>query len=339
MASDPTWEGVPADWVSRANAATGADAASRIILIEAADRILPVLPARISEATLRLLLDLGVEVRTGAKVSELWADGVYLASGELIPSENSWCGPASKGRSSYETSMGSRSIASTSWSPRRHCRRAAIPAFSPSAIARHVRAKATRRRYRLVLRRLIDRPRISSSSCAAGSRDRRSSLSSTASSVPSCRSASSTVGSLMGFLVGKNIFIEGYSARLMYRSLYKMHEYPLHGGGKVFLGSLARGLSRRAEPQVKLRWQRYRWWPLTFLEVQDAIDRGYLEIAPRYGPRRSRRGSPVALWRKRSGPRHLHRGRADDVRHLRRTAGAAGWRQQGIQLLLRQLYL
>ena len=42
-----------------------ADAASRIILIEAADRILPALPARISEATLRLLLDLGVEVRLG----------------------------------------------------------------------------------------------------------------------------------------------------------------------------------------------------------------------------------------------------------------------------------
>jgi NADH:ubiquinone reductase (H+-translocating) len=62
----------------------------------------------------------------------------------------------------------------------------------------------------------------------------------------------STVGSLMGFLVGKNIFIEGYFARLMYRSLYKMHEYALHGGGKVFLGSLGRGLSRRAEPQVKL---------------------------------------------------------------------------------------
>ena len=62
----------------------------------------------------------------------------------------------------------------------------------------------------------------------------------------------STIGSLMGFLVGKNILIEGYLARLMYRSLYKMHEYALHGGAKVFLGSLGRGLSRRAEPQVKL---------------------------------------------------------------------------------------
>ena len=62
----------------------------------------------------------------------------------------------------------------------------------------------------------------------------------------------STVGSLMGFLVGKNLFIEGYFARLMYRSLYKMHEYALHGASKTFLAALVRGLSRGAEPAVKL---------------------------------------------------------------------------------------
>ena len=39
----------------------------------------------------------------------------------------------------------------------------------------------------------------------------------------------STVGSLMGFLVGSSMFIEGYFARLMYRSLYKMHQIALHG--------------------------------------------------------------------------------------------------------------
>ncbi|MEJ1978366.1 MAG: hypothetical protein WDN49_21780 [Acetobacteraceae bacterium] len=62
----------------------------------------------------------------------------------------------------------------------------------------------------------------------------------------------STVGSLMGFLVGRSVFIEGMFARLMYRSLYKMHEYALHGGRWVVLSVLARGLSRRSEPQVKL---------------------------------------------------------------------------------------
>lgn len=59
----------------------------RVILIEAADRVLPALPERISDATLRLLRKLGVEVRTGARVSAVTAEGVQLATGEFIPSE------------------------------------------------------------------------------------------------------------------------------------------------------------------------------------------------------------------------------------------------------------
>ena len=58
-----------------------------IVLIEAAERILPALPERISAATVDLLTSLGVEVRTGARVAEVRADGVVLASGEFIPSE------------------------------------------------------------------------------------------------------------------------------------------------------------------------------------------------------------------------------------------------------------
>ena len=59
----------------------------RIVLIEAADRILPGLPQRISEAARRLLDRMGVEVHTGAKVTEVTADGLRLAEGSFIPSE------------------------------------------------------------------------------------------------------------------------------------------------------------------------------------------------------------------------------------------------------------
>ena len=62
----------------------------------------------------------------------------------------------------------------------------------------------------------------------------------------------STVGNLMGFLRGKGLFIEGYFARLMYRSLYKMHQRALHGWWRVMLDTTARALSRRTEPRVKL---------------------------------------------------------------------------------------
>ena len=55
----------------------------RITLIEGADRILPALPERISSATAKLLTDLGVDLRTGAKVTEVRRDGVSLADGAL----------------------------------------------------------------------------------------------------------------------------------------------------------------------------------------------------------------------------------------------------------------
>jgi NADH dehydrogenase len=62
----------------------------------------------------------------------------------------------------------------------------------------------------------------------------------------------STVGNLMGRLVGGNLWVEGLFARLMYRSLYKMHQLPLHGMAKVLLDTTARLINRRTGPHVKL---------------------------------------------------------------------------------------
>ena len=59
----------------------------RIVLIEAADRVLPGLPERVSKATRRLLDKMGIEVRTGAKVTEATAEGLKLADGSFVASE------------------------------------------------------------------------------------------------------------------------------------------------------------------------------------------------------------------------------------------------------------
>ena len=56
----------------------------------------------------------------------------------------------------------------------------------------------------------------------------------------------------MGFVLGRSLFVEGLFARLMYRSLYKMHEMALHGPWKVSLDTLSRSLRGRTEPVVKL---------------------------------------------------------------------------------------
>ena len=56
----------------------------------------------------------------------------------------------------------------------------------------------------------------------------------------------------MGGLVGKSLMIEGYFAKLMYLSLYKLHELAIHGFGKTTLNTLARMLSKQTQPTVKL---------------------------------------------------------------------------------------
>jgi NADH dehydrogenase len=62
----------------------------------------------------------------------------------------------------------------------------------------------------------------------------------------------STVGNLMGGLMGGSLFVEGVFARLMYISLYRMHLYALHGLAKVVFDVLGRLFTRRTEPRVKL---------------------------------------------------------------------------------------
>ena len=62
----------------------------------------------------------------------------------------------------------------------------------------------------------------------------------------------STVGNMMGALIGGSLMIEGYFAWIMYVSLYKMHELALHGATKVTLDTIARMITRRTEPHVKL---------------------------------------------------------------------------------------
>ena len=61
----------------------------------------------------------------------------------------------------------------------------------------------------------------------------------------------STVGTLMG-LFGRGFFIEGLFAGVIYRSLRTVHERALHGTRRALLGLLARALSSRTGPPVKL---------------------------------------------------------------------------------------
>jgi NADH dehydrogenase len=61
---------------------------TRIILVEGTDRALPSYPPKLSEAARKMLVRLGVTVRTGAMVTDIRADGVTIRVGdhdEIIP--------------------------------------------------------------------------------------------------------------------------------------------------------------------------------------------------------------------------------------------------------------
>jgi NADH dehydrogenase len=225
----------------------------RLTLIEAAPRILPALPERLSEAATKLLEGLGVSVMAGTRVSAVTAEGVQLADGRFLSSELVvWSagvkGPAVLGAlDGLELArMNQLAVLPTLQTTRDadifalgDC--AACPGPGPGGFL-PPRAQAAHQQASHVLRQIHRRLKGAPVE-PFKYRDFGSLVS---------LGHYSTVGSLMGVLVGKSLMVEGYFARLMYRSLYKMHQRALHGVTKTALASLGRMLSRRTEPRVKL---------------------------------------------------------------------------------------
>jgi NADH:ubiquinone reductase (H+-translocating) len=61
----------------------------------------------------------------------------------------------------------------------------------------------------------------------------------------------SSVGNLMGNLTG-NFFIEGRLARIIYLSLYRTHQWVVHGPVRTLVLMLVDLLTRRVKPRLKL---------------------------------------------------------------------------------------
>lgn len=62
----------------------------------------------------------------------------------------------------------------------------------------------------------------------------------------------STVGSLMGNLTQGSMMIEGRLARLVYVSLYRLHQIALHGYWHTLLLTLVGHINKVIRPRLKL---------------------------------------------------------------------------------------
>jgi NADH dehydrogenase len=229
----------------------------KVSLIEAAERILPALQPRFSLATEDLIKKLGVQVFTSSKVMEVMSNGIRLADGRVLESELVvWAAGVKapdflKDLGGLETNRINQLVVLETLQTTRDidifalgdCAACPCPdedggrggIVPPRAQAAHQQASHL---FEQIKRRLSNK-----SLRPYRYKDFGSLVS---------LGKFSTVGNMMGGLIGKNLMIEGYFAKLMYLSLYKLHELAIHGFIKTSLYTFARMITKQTNPTVKL---------------------------------------------------------------------------------------
>jgi len=229
----------------------------RIHLIEGADRILPGLPEKISASTRRVLESIGIEVHTGEFVSEATVDGFHTKSGNFIPAEiKVWAagikGPdVLKDLDGLEVNRANQLIVKRTLQTTRDENVFALGdcAACPLDAEGHLvppRAQAAHQQASLLVKAIRSRIEGKGSLPEYEYNDYGSLVN---------LSSHSTVGNLMGNLFSSkksSMRIEGFFARMMYRSLYKMHQFAILGPIRTTLMSVADLLTHRSKPRLKL---------------------------------------------------------------------------------------
>ncbi|MCY1422490.1 NADH dehydrogenase [compost metagenome] len=224
----------------------------RITLIEAGPRVLPALPERIGGPVHKTLEKLGVTVLTNAAVSEVTADALITASGQVIPASlKVWAaGIRAPGFLAEIDGLESNRINQLQVLPTLQTTRdenifafgdcAACPQpdsdrnVPPRAQAAHQQASLLAKSLKL---RIEGKPLPEYRYRDYGSLISLSSF--------------SAVGNLMGNLTG-SVMLEGWLARMFYVSLYRMHQMALYGTFRTMMLMLGSRIGRGTEPRLKL---------------------------------------------------------------------------------------
>lgn len=222
----------------------------KVSLIEAGERILPALPPRLSAAATRELEALGVEVKTNTMITEVTDKGFRTKEGNVIPSVlRVWAAgvkaPEFMKTLGLETNRANQLIVNSSLQTNddnifalgdccsvMHSDGKPVP---PRAQAAHQQSthlvKALRARYKgQPMPEFVYKDKGSLVSL----------------------SRYSTVGSLMGNLTKGSMMIEGRLARIVYVSLYRLHQVALHGYWHTLLLSLVGHINKVIRPRLKL---------------------------------------------------------------------------------------
>ncbi|OOE84051.1 FAD-dependent oxidoreductase [Salinivibrio sp. PR6] len=223
-----------------------------VTLVEAGERILPALPPRISSAAHQELLKLGVKVKTNTFVTKADEEGLETKEGERIHADIMvWAAGIKapdflKEIAGLETNrINQLEVKNTLQTTRDNdifvigdcaaCTQEDGSKVPPRAQSAHQMAS---RCFSNIVAKLNGRelkPYVF--------KDHGSLVS---------LSRFSTVGSLMGNLTKGSMMIEGRIARMVYISLYRMHQIALHGYVKTGLMMLVGRINRVLRPSLKL---------------------------------------------------------------------------------------
>ncbi len=224
-----------------------------ISVIEAADRILPALPGRLSAAATRELERQKVKVLTGQPVSEVRENSLIMKDGTELPSEMTiWAAgikapPFLAELDGLETNRGNQLLVEQTLKTTKDtdifafgdCAACPQPESDrpvpPRAQAAHQQADAL---FKTLCNRLEGKEAVPFVYNDHGSLINFSKY--------------TTVGNLMGNLSGRSMYIEGKVARLFYVSLYRMHQVALHGFLRTGVIWLMDKISRAMQPRLKL---------------------------------------------------------------------------------------
>jgi NADH dehydrogenase len=225
----------------------------KVTLIEAGPRILPALPEKLAASAQLELEALGVEVRTDTQVTKaemgalvtrtgpgvkadlmLWAAGVC---GPLIPGGldglDMTANNQIKVRDTLQTTVDDHIFAIGDC-----CNCIIAETGRPVPPRAQAAAQMSQTAFHNILSLIANKPLE-----AFIYRDRGSLIS---------LSRFSTVGSLMGNLIGGRMAVEGYLARLAYVSLYRMHLLGIHGWIKGLVLIMIGHVNQVVRPKLKL---------------------------------------------------------------------------------------
>lgn len=223
-----------------------------ITLIEAGERILPVLGEDIANAARRELNKLGVQVKEGVRVTAATAEGFLTADGSIIESDMLVWAAGIKGPDWL------REVADIS-----------LTRSQQIEVDHYLRAKDFDNVYVLgdCAAFVMDNgklvpPRAQSAHQMAKNVADNIIANLNGAALTSFKYVDygslvnlarfTTVGNLMGNLGSGRFFVHGLFARIMYLSLYRMHQTAIHGIPRTMLLWVVHKLNRFAQPKLKL---------------------------------------------------------------------------------------